>query len=646
MSNDSNQNIGAKELSYLLLGSNSSSLPTTADSQNPLSSLLNKHKSKNSSRSRGDNDADISGMDAAQASLLLKQKHGVGKLSAQGGGIMAGGSRSAGGMKRHYRLENVKKRGGGGVVRDYHLGIQDYQTTGGGGERSTVSTRQEKKTFYHDDNDDDDNAEEGRGGDEEDDGVFQIKSKRKQRAKTQNVLHLEQQREEGQKKVDRNVRSSEDSDSQSDSSLARRREIRRRRRRRHTSKSSSSSSSEGSSSDSSSDTNIRRRRRRRRGRSNNDTSSSSDGSSSDEDDSALQRRNRARKLMMEKREVQKEAENRLSTTSRVTAIESEDESGRGNKCATNDTVPKKITSSNRNQTEKEIPTRRVGSSSSESSSDSDDSSSGSSSSDTSSDEEQPIPFQSSKPMFVPKHKRNIIVTQTQEEQKQKDKYEQEQLLKEKRIRTSRAIVAEVVATEKENQQNESLYNGGDQNEFSESGGAAIPPPNDHDPTTEEDKMKQRDVWEVRELLRLLRDFEEYVHIQEEVKERERRRNMTEDERLQEDINSGKYRKPGEQRRQQRSEKDDGVYLQRYFHRGAFYMDEDSLSKDKNDVRHRAAEYANAATGEDKVNLKALPKVMQVKKFGFAGQHKYKGLAKEDTTDKSISYLPVKRYRDK
>lgn len=73
------------------------------------------------------------------------------------------------------------------------------------------------------------------------------------------------------------------------------------------------------------------------------------------------------------------------------------------------------------------------------------------------------------------------------------------------------------------------------------------------------------------------------------------------------------------------------------------MDGDTLDQaDKDDVRHKAAEYSRAATGDDAhVNRKAMPKVMQVKNFGLAGYStKYKGLAKEDTTDRSLAYLPV------
>jgi len=71
------------------------------------------------------------------------------------------------------------------------------------------------------------------------------------------------------------------------------------------------------------------------------------------------------------------------------------------------------------------------------------------------------------------------------------------------------------------------------------------------------------------------------------------------------------------------------------------MDDDTLDQaDKDDVRHTAAEYSLAATGDDAhVNRRAMPEVMQVKNFGLAGYStKYKGLAKEDTTDKSLRIL--------
>jgi len=282
-------------------------------------------------------------------------------------------------------------------------------------------------------------------------------------------------------------------------------------------------------------------------------------------------------------------------------------------------------------------------SSSTSSSSSSSSTSSASSSDVSSNDEPSILVQS-KPLFVPKHKRKKEQQDLIQQQQQQQQILLQKQQEDKRIRQSRALVAEIISNDLSEQKAlEGVM--GDQNEFAETGGSAIPPPNDTDDGTESEKMKQREDWEVRELLRLLREFEEFIEIQREQKELEHRRNMTDEERLKEDIESGRYRKPGEQRMQKKDDNGDGSHLQSYFHRGAFYMDDDTL-KDKDDIRHKAAEYAKAATGDDKFDKRNMPKVMQVKKFGFAGYGtKYQGLSKEDTTDKNgPGYMPVKRKR--
>ena len=43
-------------------------------------------------------------------------------------------------------------------------------------------------------------------------------------------------------------------------------------------------------------------------------------------------------------------------------------------------------------------------------------------------------------------------------------------------------------------------------------------------------------------------------------------------------------------------------MQKYYHKGAFYMDNTSLSKDENDVRKKSYD---EVTGEDKFNLGAI-----------------------------------------
>ena len=142
---------------------------------------------------------------------------------------------------------------------------------------------------------------------------------------------------------------------------------------------------------------------------------------------------------------------------------------------------------------------------------------------------------------------------------------------------------------------------------------------------------------------MLRDEDEREEKEQEQAELECRRNMKDEERHAEDIASGKYQRPGMNRDPSKST---GKFMQRYYHKGAFYTDEDTLTQaGEDDVRKRADEYARAATGHDKVDFKALPEVMHVKKFGFARHStKYKGLTREDTTDKNSQYLSLSNRR--
>lgn len=140
--------------------------------------------------------------------------------------------------------------------------------------------------------------------------------------------------------------------------------------------------------------------------------------------------------------------------------------------------------------------------------------------------------------------------------------------------------------------------------------------------------------------RILREQDEREEKEYEQAEVIRRRNLTDEERFAEDLASGKYQRPGSKRNTSNAgEKGKGNFMQRYYHKGAFYADDDD-----DDLRKRAEEYARAPTGQDKIDFTSLPKVMQVKKFGFARHStKYKGLSKEDTTDKTAPQLfPVKK----
>ena len=73
-------------------------------------------------------------------------------------------------------------------------------------------------------------------------------------------------------------------------------------------------------------------------------------------------------------------------------------------------------------------------------------------------------------------------------------------------------------------------------------------------------------------------------------------------------------------------------LQKYYHKGAFYMDEGSVKDAATDVRARAAD---APAEHEAVDRSALPKLLQVKKFGMRGQSKYTNLAEQDTSGSAL-----------
>lgn len=100
----------------------------------------------------------------------------------------------------------------------------------------------------------------------------------------------------------------------------------------------------------------------------------------------------------------------------------------------------------------------------------------------------------------------------------------------------------------------------------------------------------------------------------EEEELERRRALPEDVRLKEDL----------ERAKQSKDKDRGqfTFMQKYYHKGAFYQDDD------NEVLNR--DYT-APTVDEVRNKDLLPKVMQVKNFGLAGRTKYTHLVDQDTS---------------
>ncbi|ESP02409.1 hypothetical protein LOTGIDRAFT_138500, partial [Lottia gigantea] len=131
----------------------------------------------------------------------------------------------------------------------------------------------------------------------------------------------------------------------------------------------------------------------------------------------------------------------------------------------------------------------------------------------------------------------------------------------------------------------------------------------------ENDEEEYEAWKVREFKRLKRNRDEREAYEKEKLEVERIRNMTEEERLAE-------RRANPKMVVNKGAKGKYKFLQKYYHRGAFYMDEDK------DVLKR--DYS-APTLEDHFDKTILPKVMQVKNFGRSGRTKYTHLLDQDTS---------------
>lgn len=141
-------------------------------------------------------------------------------------------------------------------------------------------------------------------------------------------------------------------------------------------------------------------------------------------------------------------------------------------------------------------------------------------------------------------------------------------------------------------------------------------PHINDVQTDDDNDElEYESWKLRELKRIKRERDERDQLEKEKNEVDKLRNMSEEERRKElQVNpklvtnkgvKGKYK-----------------FLQKYYHRGAFYLD-----KEENVFKQDFSE----PTLEDHFDKTILPKVMQVKNFGRCGRTKYTHLVDQDTT---------------
>lgn len=204
-----------------------------------------------------------------------------------------------------------------------------------------------------------------------------------------------------------------------------------------------------------------------------------------------------------------------------------------------------------------------------------------------------------KPLFVRKKDRTTVIEKEKEAVKQRQvEHEVKKFAKERRRQTLRLVEESV------------------KNDLEKSKPVESTEPNLNDVCTDDENDEvEYEAWKLRELKRVKRDREEKEQIEKERIELDRVRNLTEEERRQElrlnpklvtnKAAKGKYK-----------------FLQKYYHRGAFYLDEEA------EVFKR--DFAQA-TLDDHFDKTILPKVMQVKNFGRCGRTKYTHLVDQDTT---------------
>lgn len=144
--------------------------------------------------------------------------------------------------------------------------------------------------------------------------------------------------------------------------------------------------------------------------------------------------------------------------------------------------------------------------------------------------------------------------------------------------------------------------------------------NDIDDTEDIDPEAEYMEWKLRELKRLKRDREKMLARERELEEIERRRNLTEEERAAED------KAFLEQQQVEKGERGDVKFMQRYFHKGAFFSEElEKAGLANRDIM--------GGRFEDEVDRSVLPKYMQVRdmnKLGKKGRTRYVDMKAEDT----------------
>lgn len=232
-----------------------------------------------------------------------------------------------------------------------------------------------------------------------------------------------------------------------------------------------------------------------------------------------------------------------------------------------------------------------------------------------------------KPVFVSKAQRETI-KEKEAEELEKERAEERKLeqVKERKAESKNMLIDQIKMDDELEKQ------GADMNDRSD-----IELIDDDD---EKNEAEEYELWKIRELRRIKRDKEERKAREKEIECIMKRRNMTEEERLEDD-------KRLDEQSAKREESKSFGFLQKYYHRGGFFQDKAVSGQEPLYLRdyHEPLE-------EEKFDKKMLPAAMQLRRgqFGKKGQVKHTHLSEADTTDMSAAWSQstkqIQRYQEK
>lgn len=213
-----------------------------------------------------------------------------------------------------------------------------------------------------------------------------------------------------------------------------------------------------------------------------------------------------------------------------------------------------------------------------------------------------------KPVFVKKEERETIAERERLEKEEELMFEKEKKrLEERKVETKQLVIERIVLEEA------AAKNTGEVPRNLE----------DIDTDDEKDEEQEYESWKQRELNRIKRDRDERDALVKELEEKERLRSMTEEERREWDRLNPKV--------VAKAPKKKWKFLQKYWHRGAFFMEQPDDTRGTAGADPVFMRDYSAPTGEDVFDKTILPKVMQVKNFGRSGRTKWTHLVDQDTT---------------